>query len=238
MYNLRAVIPAAGRGTRANLSFPKTLYPFNGVSILHRLISTLSSFDPQPTVIVSPDGFNPITESLVDANLSAYTVIQKNPSGMGDAVLCFNQSPAASTEHVLLVWGDIANLTHRTLNTLVQTHFIEQNDFTFVTALVPSAYTIVQRDTDGNVLSVLETRELDLEPIPGERDIGLFLFRKDVVFSHLSARTPGSLGTHTGEHGFLYVINYLVQSGYRVSALPIAQPDDLISLNSLSDLPT
>jgi bifunctional UDP-N-acetylglucosamine pyrophosphorylase/glucosamine-1-phosphate N-acetyltransferase len=238
MVELRVLIPAAGRGTRACLPYPKTLYPINGTPILHRLLAVLNLYDAMPTVVVSPQGEPLIHDSLQQISQEAHLVLQSEPRGMGDAVLRFEQSPAYDdAEHILLVWGDLASLQPSTVALLVDAHLSGGNDFTFATRLVDQAYTLVLRDESEKVVSVIETREQGLSPPQlGERDIGLFIFRKLPVFSMLQADLPGRLGKTTGEHGFLYVIEHLVCAGYHVSALPVATESDLISLNSLTDL--
>lgn len=238
MADFRVLIPAAGRGTRSTLSYPKTLYPVQGKPILHRLLAVLSIYDPIPTVVVSPQGEPHIRASLLEAGLDAYLVLQHEARGMGDSVLCFERSPVASeAEHILLAWGDLAFLQPNTVSALIRSHVDLMSDFTFVTRLVDQAYTIVKRDSAGMVVSVSETLEKGVvDPQPGEREIGLFAFRKQLVFDFLRANFPGRFGLKTGEHGFLYVIEHLVRSGARVNALPIATELDLISLNRLSDL--
>jgi len=238
MDRLRVLIPAAGLGSRAGLPYPKTLFPFHGSPILHRLLAVLGTYDTTPTVVVSTQGEPLIRESLQQAALDAHLVLQPEPRGMGDAVLRFEQSPTAdSTQHILLAWGDLASLQPSTVSSLVEAHFCADNDFTFATRMVDNAYTTVLRDQAGRVISVAETREQGVnDPKPGERDIGLFVFRKQPVFGTLQLDQPGSVGEATGEHGFLYVIEHLVRSGYRIEALKIATELDLISLNALSDL--
>jgi len=238
MANLRALVAAAGRGTRARLPYPKTLYKVQGVPILLRIVTLLEHYDHKPTVIVSPEGKKLIADCLSCAGVDAWLVAQPNASGMGDAVLRFSESPAFSdSEHILLVWGDIPFIQPETLNVVVRDHFEHDNDFTFATRLVESAYTVVSRDAAGSVAGVVETREKGVaEPTAGERDIGLFIFRKEPVFSALRDDLPGKYGLATGEHGFLYVIEHLVNRGLRVVALPVASEKDLISLNAKEDL--
>ena len=238
MAELSVLIPAAGRGSRAGLPYPKTLFPVDGTPILHRLLAVMSPYDARPTVVVSPQGESMIRMSLDKAGLNALCVLQAEPLGMGNAVLCSDQSPTISqAEHILLAWGDIVNLQSFTVSSLVDSHFANDNDFTFVTSVVDQAYTIVHRDATGNVLSVSESREDGSSNAScAERDIGLFIFRRKPVFSILRADLNGRFGTTTGEHGFLYVIEHLVRSGFRVSGLPIASVEDLVSLNALSDL--
>jgi bifunctional UDP-N-acetylglucosamine pyrophosphorylase / glucosamine-1-phosphate N-acetyltransferase len=238
MADFRVLIPAAGRGTRAGLLYPKTLYPVDGTPILHRLLAALSIYDPSPTVIVSPQGEPLIRDSLSQTGLDAHLVIQPEPRGMGDAVLRFEYSPVASeAHHVLLAWGDLAHLQPSTVSALAKFHIDCDNDFTLVSRLVDRAYTQVQRNRAGRVVAVSESREQGVtDPQPGEREIGLFAFRKQPIFELLRADVAGKLGASSREHGFLYVVEHLVRNGAKVEALPIATELDLVSLNSVSDL--
>lgn len=238
MADIRALVAAAGRGTRAGLPYPKTLFSIQGKPILIRIAELLAPYDQSPTVIVSPEGLGPVGECLDAAGVTAHLVEQPAPLGMGDAVLRFEQSPAfKSAEHVLLVWGDIPFIQPETVAAVVTAHVAHENDFTFATRLVDAAYTVVSRDAAGAVTGVVETRELGIaEPQAGEREIGLFLFRKQVVLDALREELDGKRGRATGEHGFLYVIGHLAARGLRIEALPVATERDLVSLNSMKDV--
>jgi bifunctional UDP-N-acetylglucosamine pyrophosphorylase / glucosamine-1-phosphate N-acetyltransferase len=238
MTKMCALVAAAGRGSRAGLPYPKTLFPIQGVPILVRIADLLAPYDVSPTVIASPEGVLPISECLTGSGISAHVVIQSEPRGMGDAVLCFEHSPAFDeADHILLIWGDVPFIQAQTIDAVVSAHFEHDNDFTFATRYVESAYTMVSRDALGQVTGVLETREMGMiEPQAGERDIGLFLFRKAPVWAALQADRADKWGATTGEHGFLYVIHVLASSGFRVEALTLATQLDLVSLNQVSDV--
>jgi bifunctional UDP-N-acetylglucosamine pyrophosphorylase/glucosamine-1-phosphate N-acetyltransferase len=238
MAELCVLIAAAGRGTRARLPYPKTLFPVQGKPILARIAELLAPYDDQPTVIVSPDGEAPIRQCLAQYGVASYLVVQPEACGMGDAVLRLEQSPVfVDAEHVLLVWGDVPFIQPQTVASVVATHRAQGNDFTLATRLVDSAYTVVSRDTAGQVTRVIETREEGVgQSQAGERDIGLFVFRKTVVFDMLREQLAGKWGKSTGEHGFLYIIGHLVARGYKVAALPVATELDLVSLNSMNDI--
>lgn len=234
---IAALVAAAGRGTRAGLAYPKTLYQVGGVPILVRLLRGLAPIDPCPTVVASPDGAPRIAEALAAAGRPAHLVVQDEPRGMGHAVLCFEQSSAfAAADEVLLVWGDIPLLQPATLSELIAAHRRGGHDFSFVSRHVDAAYTVVARDGDGRVTGLVETREAGAIPAPGERDIGLFLFRKAPVFALLREELPGKYGARTGEHGFLYLVAHLAARGLRVEAFAIATEADLVSFNQLADL--
>lgn len=238
MSELRVLIAAGGKGSRAGLPYPKTLYPVQGKPILVRIHELLAHLDPSPTVVVSPSGKAEVAACLAVHGLPAHLVIQAEPHGMGDAVLQFRSSPAYErASDVLLIWGDIPFAQSQTVAAVVDTHRVAGNDFTFATRRVDSAYTIVTRDEAGRLLRVTETRETGATASQaGERDIGLFLFRKVPVFELLQQDLPGKLGKTTGDHGFLYVIEHLVACGFQVQGLPVATELDLVSLNAMKDI--
>lgn len=238
MAELRALVAAAGKGTRAGLPYPKTLFSIQGRSILLRILDLLEPYDAAPTVIVSPEGLAAVRTTLAVDSREAHLVCQPEPRGMGDAVLRFEESPAfADATDVLLVWGDIPFIQEATIASVVQAHRDRGNDFTFASRIVESAYTLVSRDPAGRVTGLLETREAGIrDPQPGERDIGLFVFRKDAVFPLLREDLPGKWGRTTREHGFLYLVEHLAARGLRVEAIPVATELDLVSLNSLQDV--
>lgn len=237
MTDLRVLIPAAGTGSRAGLPYPKTLYPVGGVPILLRQFALLSRYDSCPVVVVNPTGRAAIAEAIAHAGAAAELVEQSAPTGMGDAILCLDNAGAGeATEHVIAVWGDIPLLDPGTIATTVERHLAASNDFTFPTRHVDAAYTVVTRDKAGRVTALAETREAGVEPSSGERDIGVFVFRRAPVFDLLRQQLSGARGATTGEHGFLYIIRHLAERGHRIEALPIATERDLVSLNRLSDL--
>jgi bifunctional UDP-N-acetylglucosamine pyrophosphorylase/glucosamine-1-phosphate N-acetyltransferase len=238
MAKICALVAAAGQGKRAGLPYPKTLFKLQGKPILLRIIELLSPYDMAPTVIVSPEGENSIRKCLASAQRAAHLVMQPVPNGMGDAVLSFEQSPAyEAAQHILLIWGDIPFIQPETVAAVVERHLEHGNDFTFATRMVDAAYTIVSRDLNGRVVGVVETREAGItDPQQGERDIGLFVFRKQIVFQALREELSNKRGVTTGEHGFLYIIGHLSARGYQIEALPVAKALDLVSLNSMKDV--
>lgn len=238
MAELRVLIAAAGKGSRAGLPYPKTLYPVQGKPILVRIHELLAHLDPCPTVIVSPSGQAEVADCLLAHGLAAHLVVQSEPGGMGGAVLRFQSSPVyRSASDVLLVWGDIPFIQPQTVALVVDAHRQLGNDFTLATRMVESAYTIVTRDSHGNVLRVAETREMGAAALQaGERDVGLFVFRKEPVFDLLQQDLPGKYSKTTGEHGFLHVIEHLVAGGFLVQGLPVATELDLVSLNTMKDI--
>ena len=238
MAEISVLIAAAGVGSRAGLPYPKTLFPIKGKPILVHLAELLAPYDAEPTVIVNEDGKEQIKQCLLQNNIQAQLVLQSMPNGMGDAVLCIDNSEEfTNSEHVLLVWGDIPFLKQETVETMINYHVEQDSDFTFASRVVDEAYTVVLRDKSGNVTHLMETREEGITDLgPGERDIGLFIFRRSLTLQALREELPNKWGKSTGEHGFLYIIEHLVSKGLRVEALPIAKEIELVSFNNMEDV--
>ena len=238
MGEISVLIAAAGVGSRAGLPYPKTLFPIKGKPILVRLAELLAPYDAEPTVIVNEGGKEQIKQCLLKNNIQAELVLQSMPLGMGDAVLCIDNSEEfTNSEHVLLVWGDIPFLKQETVETMIHHHLEQDSDFTFASRVVDEAYTVILRDKSGNVTHLIETREEGITDLgPGERDIGLFIFRRSLTLQALREELPNKWGKSTGEHGFLYIIEHLVSKGLRVEALPIAKEIELVSFNNMEDV--
>ena len=238
MSEISVVIAAAGVGSRTDLPYPKTLFSIKGKPILIRIAELLAPYNAEPIVITNEEGKDQIRQCLLKNNRQAQLVLQSRPRGMGDAVLCIdNLEEFTYTEHVLLVWGDIPFIQRQTVETLVHHHLEQDSDFTFVSRVVDKAYTVVLRDKLGNVTRLIETREEGITDLgPGERDIGLFIFRRSLTLQALREKSPNKWGKSTGEHGFLYIIEHLVSKGLRVEALPIAKEIELVSFNNMEDI--
>jgi bifunctional UDP-N-acetylglucosamine pyrophosphorylase/glucosamine-1-phosphate N-acetyltransferase len=236
MAERRVLIAAAGAGTRAGLPYPKTLHPVEGRPILGHILDVVGGYDSSPTIVVSPAGHAAIADFLAGEGRSAHIVEQAVPTGMGDAVVAFDRSPAAADAGtIVLVWGDIPYLSAATLAATLAHHERTGAALTFPSRHVDRAYTIVSRGADGAVVALDETRMLGVEPRPGERDIGLFIFAAAPVLAELR-RSAAEHDRARGEHGFLQVVQRLVAAGRRVEALPVATARELVSLNALSDL--
>jgi len=231
----RVVIPAAGRSSRSGLDYPKTLHLIGGIPILVRLCRTFKEYDECPVIIINRDNEPLFRKVLAEFDSKAEFAYQNEPLGMGHALLQAEEL-IGDDEDVILVWSDIPLLDAFTIRHLVDCHTVSQNDFSFVTGLCDSCYTIVVRE-EGSIKSVIETRAAGVDPGKyGERDIGLFVFKKRPLFFLLKEQTEFAEVNGQREHGFLYIIEKLVNTGSKVEGYPLAIKSDLLSFNTPEDL--
>lgn len=233
----KVLIPAAGEGKRTGLSFPKTLFPVEGVPIIVIILRNTQWLDEQPVVIVSPKGEQLVRETLSEYGLSAELVCQRTPKGMGDAVLHFEKSVSFQTcEGILLIWGDMFSVKEKTLRKLVQLYEENGVDFAFPSVFRHEPYVYIERDQRGRITGVRERREGDVVPDFGETDIGVFLFNKQKVFSVMRDNTENLRGKITQEINFTPVISELTRNGFEVGGYQIASQTESIGFNTFSDI--
>jgi len=217
---------------------PKALAEVAGIPIIVRLIRTLTILDPHPAVVVSPKGNRPIEVCLRRHDLQAELLIQEAPLGMGDAVLRLKHSKEyPSIRDVLVVWGDQPFVQITTLQRLLTLFHEQGHVMAFPSLLSDNCYTVVERDSEGRLLNLRERREVGPTlPLEGERDTGIFLFKKEPVIETLGSNSEHLIGQTTGESGFLPVVGILVSRGMSVEAYPIASDMDVQGFNTPEEL--
>jgi bifunctional UDP-N-acetylglucosamine pyrophosphorylase / glucosamine-1-phosphate N-acetyltransferase len=235
--NSLIVIPTAGKGSRTGLNYPKTLFEIDNKPILHHILERFENINADVVIIVSPKSHKLIKNSIKGFQRNIELIVQDQANGMGNAVLQIKKGKNFNKiEDVILVWGDIPYIQKKTLDATLKFHVNNKSDFTFPSKVVKKAYTVILRNSNGDVQSVIETRENSSKPARGERDMGLFIFKKNTVIPMLEESLNGRISKATKEHGFLYIISHLASRNFSVNALPIATELDLISFNSLKDI--
>ena len=226
------LIPSAGKGTRSKLSYPKTLYKVRRVPILIRIIKKLSKYTANLSLVINPSFEKQFSIILRKYKIPKIEYLYQNfPKGMGDAVIKFKQSKFINNiSDIILIWSDIPYISRRSIDMMLDKHFKENNFMTILSCFTKNPYTLVVKDKKGFVKRVQETYKSNAKYKFGERDIGVFIFKKELIeFLKKDNRS-------IKEHNFLYVINKLYKNGHKIRSLPVAKLNETISLNYMNDL--
>ena len=203
-----AVIPAAGRGTRLGFSRPKILYPLGGRPVLDWLLDFLVPNCASLVFVLSPEGAAEVTDALEQRIPGRFAVVvQKTPTGMGDAVAL--ALPQVKTRHAAVVWGDQVALRRESVETCMRLHQGPlEPSVTCPTVLRANPYIHFDRDEEGRLVGWKQAREGDAMPGTGESDTGFFCFETAALrrlLDRLRAES-GGMGTTTREFNLLPVI--------------------------------
>ena len=229
--NISVLIPAAGLGQRSQLNYPKSLYKVKNIPIIVRIIKKIIKYDSQPSIVINTKYKKLFKDTLNCHAINKFEFLFQNlPTGMGDAVLKFNQSKfLKKTDHILLIWGDIPFIKKSSIDKLIKFHISNSNFMSILSNFSYKPYTYIKKDKNYLIKEIIETKDTKFQYKYGERDIGIFIFKKSLL-KYLKNNDVKK------EHNFLYVIKKLYQKKYLVKSLSIASKKETMSLNYLSDL--
>ena len=149
---------------------------------------------------------------------------------MGDAVLKFKKSKfMKDTNHILLIWGDIPFIKKSSIDKLIKFHISNSNFMSILSNFSYKPYTLIKKDKNNLVKEIIETKDSKLKYKYGERDIGIFIFKKSLL-KYLKNDDVKK------EHNFLYVVKKIYNKKNSVKSLSIASKKETLSLNYISDL--
>ena len=127
MEGFRAVILAAGKGTRLKSELPKVLHPLFGKPLLLRVLDTLNCLSVKEACVIVGHGREQVAEALnaYEVACAVRPVVQEPQLGTGHALLQVRQKLAdwtGYTGNVLILSGDVPLLEAATLQGLLDTH--------------------------------------------------------------------------------------------------------------------
>lgn len=228
------LIPAAGRGGRLGYCKPKALYPILGRPLIDWVLDALKCVCPHFVIVASPDGKRDLDRHLARRSDISYTVvIQEHPTGMGDAVLLADH--VVISPFVAIAWVDQIALTQRTVAACATLHEARpQAILTLPTVIKNHPYVVIERDSRGRLMQVVQSREIGTIVTRGENDCGLFMFSRDRLFRTLrEAKAQGQgLGATTGEFDLVKLLPLFEQGPGSVLTVRISDESESLGLNT------
>lgn len=227
-----AVILAAGKGTRMDLTMPKPLVRVGGKPILRHIIHALNLSDILDIVIVVGHQEDRVKTEI--GKRYRY-VLQSEQKGMAHAVA--QAGPLISRYDQAIVFvGDSPLIEPDSIRLLIRRHTETKAACSFLTAVFPIRYPYarVVRDHSGKVLRCVEERYAT------DEEIGIFeyltshyIFRVSSLLEHLNdiKKDP-----NTGEAYLADIVQILIRNGHRVTPVEIEDYRELVGVNTPEDL--
>lgn len=156
----RAIVLAAGLGTRMRSRIPKVLHQLGGRPLLAWVLDAAREVTGAPPIVV----ISPATAAVRDAfGDAAIWAVQDEPRGTADAVRAGLRLLPDTTEEVLVLSGDVPRIEADTLRRLAETRRLDAAVMTLlvVDALDPSGYGRIVRTAGGSVERIAEEKDAD-----------------------------------------------------------------------------
>ena len=233
---MRAIIPAAGKGTRLlsqENELPKALHTVCGKPLLEIVLSQVSFIREEDTYIVV--GYQ--KEKVMSAFGGRYRYVEQTEQlGTGHAVMMCEPWFRGYDGTVLVTFGDMPLFRKEILQELCGFHEAKGADCTLLTAENPSLpfWARIVRDEQGSFNRIVEAKDCTAE----EKNIRE-LFSGVLVFSSRSLfHVLPSIGNSNAqkEYYLTEVPELMVQRGMRVETMMTDDGDDLRGVNTREDL--
>ncbi|MCM1157370.1 MAG: NTP transferase domain-containing protein [Bacteroidales bacterium] len=235
MERIKAVILAAGKGTRMKSELPKVLHEALGKPMVKYSIEAAMGAGAKASDICLVVGHK---EELVKNAVgdSVVYVSQKEQLGTGHAVKCAKEF--IGTEGLTMVLcGDTPLITGKTLKRLVDTHIAEGNAITVLTARVdnPAGYGRIIKDSWGKFVKIVEQKDATLEEQRvDEINSGMYIFNSAVLGRALDKLTNDNV---QGEYYLTDTIEIVKADGLgEVATMPVDDVDEIKGVNSPEQL--
>ena len=231
---LRALLLAAGKGTRMRSRLPKVLHPLAGQPmLLHALAAARAAGDEQPTLVIGHEG----EQIRAAVGEQAAYVEQTEQLGTGHAVAQARAALQDKADLVLVTSADMPLLEAETLQRLVDAQTQHDGPFTMLTVVQdnPRGFGRILRAAPGGpVQAIIEEAEATSEQLAiTELNVGTYCFRADWLWSALDKLSPSE---KKGEYYLTDLVAIAVDAGEAVAALVLDDAEQAIGVNTREHL--
>lgn len=236
MKPIRAIVPAAGKGTRLQKlsgDLPKAMFRVGNRPMLEIVLENLSFIKPEDIYIVVGYGKEKVTEYFGDRY--GYTE-QTEQLGTGHAVMMCADQFKDFDGTVLITFGDMPLFRRSEMERMCRQHTENGADCTLMTAENPNLklWARVLRDDRGEFAAIVEGKDCTPEQAQiKELFSGVMVFNSKSLFEMLPKLGCANVQK---EYYVTEVPELMVKSGMKVQTYFTKDGDDLRGINTPEDL--
>ena len=235
MRKVRAVVLAAGEGTRMKSRLSKLLHlhPLNSQPLVKFTVNACVKSGVEKTVIVVGYQAEKVRSILGEEFEYAY---QEKRLGTGDALRQAASLVRDFTGELVVVPGDAPFITSSVLIQLVQHHREAKPAATVLTAVLPEpgSYGRVVRNGHRQIKRIVESKDANPEELKiKEVNSGIYCFDAQKTLPLLSCLSRSNGGR---EYYLTDVVELLNEWGFRVEAMRARDPQVVLGVNTPEEL--
>lgn len=224
----KAIILAAGKGTRMKSVHPKVVHKVCGKEMVNHVIDSSTAAGVDSVIVVLGHGIEEVEAVLNDG---VKTVVQKEQLGTGHAVMMAD-SEICADDTVAVLCGDTPLITEDTLKKFFEYHDSGDYAVTVLTTTAddPTGYGRVIRDSDGNLLKIVEQKDANEDELKvTEINSGIYCFNGKYLKESL---TKVDNKNAQGEYYLPDTIEIIKNAGGICGAYNGASIEELMGVNS------
>jgi bifunctional UDP-N-acetylglucosamine pyrophosphorylase/glucosamine-1-phosphate N-acetyltransferase len=222
----KAVILAAGKGTRMKSDKPKVLHKILDHEMIRYVVDAVTNQVNEKPVVVIGHGGDQVKEALAER---ADTVWQKEQLGTGHGVMMAKEA-IKDSDRVIVMCGDTPLIREETIAALVAEHEKENNQATVLSVIMaePFGYGRIIK-ASGQVTGIVEEKDAtEEERAIQEINSGMYCFQSESLLRILEQLEPKNA---QGEYYLTDVLSILHQQGEKVGAYLAADSEEIAGIN-------
>lgn len=238
MKTIVPILLAAGEGKRMRSTLPKVLHQVGGKPMIRRVMEAAALPGAEPPVVVVGHRAGELQAAL---GQTARYALQREQLGTGHAVMCaegFLKAPTGAPKEgcALVVAGDMPLLTQKTLQALVDEQQKTGAALVFLSAVLkdPTGYGRVVRDEQGRLKGIVEQKDAT-EKERAICEVNTLVYCLDIPRLLWALR---QLTTENAQNEYYLTdcVKLFVDHNMGVEALPAADPDECLGVNTPEEL--
>ena len=228
----KALILAAGAGTRMKSQKPKVVHELLGKPLVRWVVDTAHEAGCSEVHAVIGHGREQVEPLLNDCVIS----YQLEMLGTGHTVMCAADKFEGYSGCVVVLCGDSPLIRPATIEALVAAHAQSASAATVLTMKPdnPFGYGRIVRDANGNVTGIVEEKDCTPEQRKiDECNSGVYCFDAPELLGHLDKLDRNNA---QGEYYLTDMLALLAADGLRVSSMVVQDNDECLGINSRGQL--
>lgn len=230
-----AVILAAGKGTRMQSDLPKVLFPVLGRPMVHWVLDALEAAGIERSIVVVGYRGEAVQEEL-GQRVNLQFVVQAEQLGTGHAVEVCRSQLTSHTGPVLVVAGDSPLIQASSVRTLLKEFQAGRYACLLGTLLKddPTGLGRIVRGPDGGFERIVEHKDAtEAQRQIKEVNMSTYMFAGQALLRALSKLSNDNV---QGEYYLTDCPEILLREGGLVDAIPVLQPCESLSINTIDEL--
>ena len=228
---LKALVLAAGKGTRMKSELPKVIHKVNGIPMVKKILNELEALNVEESILILGHKKEVVLKELGDVPY----VVQAEQLGTGHAIMQAENLLKDYEGDVMILCGDTPLLKHETLKAMYEAHKQSGVSTTILTSIYdnPCGYGRIVKD--GNkVTAIVEEKEVD-EEIKKIKEVnaGVYCCNAKELFEALSKVTNNN---EKGEYYLTDIVGIQVAEGKKVASFILEDNEEILGVNSKVEL--
>lgn len=232
MNSLKAVILAAGKGTRMKSELPKVVHRVMGKPMVEYSVKAAKDAGAHEICLVVGYQAEVVKKEVTE---EVTFVLQEEQLGTGHAVKCAGEF-IGNTGETLILFGDTPLITGDTLKRLAEFHRKNNNAVTVLSAWIddPTGYGRIIRDRYGRFVKSVEHKDAtERERLTKEINSGMYIFNTGDLAAALEELTTDNA---QGEYYLPDTLGIIKRKGKKVDAMAIPSVEEIKGVNTIEQL--